>query len=128
MNFFPQSHNYGRSVVRSVDIDCAREDTLSVFIPSARLDAARFDGLTVLALDKQGQEFPIFIPPNYIEGFEMAVGGRFRSQSDRGEPLPRVIYKDRTRSLPDTIIQAECPTGTQKQSDGSCLVISGRYP
>lgn len=135
LDFFPQRSNYGRSVVRNVDVNCAREESLSVFIPAARLDAARFDGLTVLALDNQGQEFPIFIPPNYIEGFEAAVGGRFKSSADLGTSIPRAIYQAPSGTVSRGVIsrpsqqtQAACPTGTQKQPNGTCLVVEGGYP
>jgi len=37
-----------------------------------RLTAARFDGLSLVLLDHSGQDVPIYIPPNYIEGFIQA--------------------------------------------------------
>jgi len=56
-----------------VSTRCAREETLTLHIPEERLDAARFDGMTVLLLDRQDREIPVFIPPNYIEGFRQAA-------------------------------------------------------
>lgn len=63
--------------------DCAREDRLTLFIPEERLEAARFDGLTLIVRDvtvnqRNGQvtvydERPLYIPANYIEGFRMAA-------------------------------------------------------
>lgn len=134
LNFFPARASYGRDVVRSVDVDCAREETMSVFIPAERLEAARFDGLTILALDNKGQEYPIFVPPNYIEGFNLATAGGFAPST--GVPsVPNVVYREPvTRGpvynepAPQTRIEATCPAGTTKQNDGSCLITSGQYP
>ena len=123
MNFFPNDGSRSRSVVSSTSVDCAREDKLRIFIPNARLDAARFDGLTLIALDAQGGETPIYLPPNYIEGFRMAATGRVRAQGYQpdlqnttpqyGTPLPRA-----------SIESAPCPGGTTKQADGTCLQVS----
>jgi hypothetical protein len=74
---------YADAVVVQSQRDCAREDQLSVFIPNDRLEAARFDGLTLILRDvtfdpKTGQttvyeERPLYIPPNYIAGFRLAL-------------------------------------------------------
>lgn len=74
---------YNDAIVVSSQRDCAREDQLTVFIPNDRLDAARFDGLTLILRDvtydpRSGQttvydERPLYIPPNYIEGFRLAL-------------------------------------------------------
>lgn len=129
LNFFPKRSSFSREVVRSVDVDCAREETLSVFIPNERLEAARFDGLTVLALDNKGQEYPIFVPPNYIEGFKLATGDGFASSTG----VPAAVsptYQAPVYQAPvqSTRIEAQCPTGTTKQNDGTCLLTSGTYP
>lgn len=70
------------AVVVSAHRDCAREDQLRLFISQDRLDAARFDGLTLILRDitvdpRTGQitvydERPLYIPPNYIAGFQQA--------------------------------------------------------
>ncbi|MGB6230094.1 MAG: hypothetical protein WBF53_08210, partial [Litorimonas sp.] len=70
------------AVVVGADWDCAREDQLHLFIPDERLEAARFDGLTLILRDvthdpQIGQttvygERPLYVPPNYIEGFLLA--------------------------------------------------------
>lgn len=73
LNFFPQA-GY-RSTTVSVSQRCAREENLSVYIPRDRLDAARYDGLTLLVLDRDGKDIPIYIPPNYIEGFRNTAFG-----------------------------------------------------
>lgn len=124
MSFMPMASAWSRNVVRNVDIQCAREEILTVHISQERLDAARFDGLTVLVLDRTGQEIPVFVPPNYIEGFRQAVNGRV---------TPNVSYQEPNRSAPVTRApvyqdprsygtqQAPCPTGTTQQSDGTCL-------
>ncbi|MGJ8561010.1 MAG: hypothetical protein ACSHX3_12305 [Litorimonas sp.] len=74
---------YNDAIVVSSQRDCAREDQLTVFISHDRLDAARFDGLTLILRDvtydpRSGQttvydERPLYIPPNYIEGFRLAT-------------------------------------------------------
>lgn len=89
LNFFPQGGYRSTSV--SVSQRCAREENLSVYIPRDRLDAARYDGLTILALDRDGKDIPIYIPPNYIEGFRNTVFGASSvsptSQYTPGEPV-----------------------------------------
>ena len=119
MAFMPMASSWTRNVVRNVDVQCAREEMLSIHIPQERLDAARFDGLTVLVLDRQGQEVPVFVPPNYIEGFRQAVSGRV---------TPSVSYQEPRRDAPvyqapqpPAIESAPCPVGTNKQNDGTCL-------
>ena len=124
MGFLPMASSWSRNAVRNVDVQCAREEMLTVHIPQERLDAARFDGLTVLVLDRTGAEIPVFIPPNYIEGFRQAVNGRV---------TPSVSYQEPHRSAPSTpapvyqappsygVEQAPCPAGTTKQNDGTCL-------
>jgi hypothetical protein len=81
---FPGDGHSGAVVVSS-HRDCAREDQLVLFIPNDRLEAARFDGLTLILRDvtydpRTGQttvydERPLYIPPNYIEGFRIATAG-----------------------------------------------------
>jgi hypothetical protein len=112
-------------------VDCAREDKLRVFIPNERLDAARFDGLTLIALDAQGGETPIYIPPNYIEGFQLASAGRIQPQGYQNS-APTQGYAAPNYAAPSygrAIETAPCPSGTTKQSDGTCLQgnVSG-YP
>ena len=125
LNFFPDAGYGGRGVVTSHSVDCAREDKLTVFIPNDRLDAARFDGLTLVALDAQGGEAPIYLPPNYIEGFRLAATGQVRPQGNlsappqQSPPIGTPIFRDRVEPAP-------CPAGTSKQPDGTCLQ-SGSY-
>lgn len=57
------------------DTRCIREEKVTLHIPQERLDAARFDGLTIILLDSAGAEVPVYLPPNYIEGFRQAVLG-----------------------------------------------------
>ena len=122
MNFFPNDGYGGRGVVSSRSVDCAREDKLRVFIPNERLDAARFDGLTLIALDAQGGETPIYLPPNYIEGFRMAATGQVRPQGLQS--APQITPQPYGAPLPRTTIEAApCPSGTSKQADGTCLQI-----
>ena len=140
MDFFPSSSHGGRSIVTSSAIDCAREDKLRVFVSNERLDAARFDGLTLIALDAQGHETPVYIPPNYIEGFRLAASGRIRPQgyqsrgqqsqdySSQNSPSQGYQSQQPYSGVPvqvqppsRRIEAAPCPSGTSKQPDGTCL-------
>ncbi len=135
MSLLPMASSWSRNVVRNVDTQCAREEMLTVHIPQDRLDASRFDGLTVLVLDRTGQEIPVYVPPNYIEGFRQAVSGRVTPDVSyetprQSSPVTREpIYQD---PRPRSIESAPCPVGTTKQSDGTCLqggsTIFGGYP
>lgn len=136
MNFLPMASSWSRNVVRNVDTQCAREEMLTVHIPQERLDAARFDGLTVLVLDRAGEEIPVYVPANYIEGFRQAVNGRTAPSVSYQEPLPSEtvtrgpVYQE---PRPYSIESAPCPVGTTKQDDGTCLqgggaVTYGGYP
>lgn len=72
-DFYPMVGGYTRTDVYT-SYRCVKEETLSVHIPQDRLNAARFDGFTVILLDNAGRDVPVFIPPNYVEGFRIAVG------------------------------------------------------
>ena len=73
LDLFPvMAGTYGRSTVR-VSYQCAREETLSLNIPQDRLDAARFDGFTVYVIDRDRNALPVYVPPNYVEGFRLAT-------------------------------------------------------
>lgn len=127
-NFFPNSGYAGRSVVSSRSVDCAREDKLRIFIPNERLDAARFDGLTLIAFDAQGGEAPIYLPPNYIEGYRLAASGQVRPQGISSVPQYGSTAVSPPVSLPSqTIEAAPCPVGTTKQANGTCLQTSGTF-
>ncbi|NNE58032.1 MAG: hypothetical protein HKN36_08000 [Hellea sp.] len=56
----------------SVDTRCIKEERLTLHIPAERLEAARFDGLSIAILDRNGNDIPLYVPPNYIEGFGQA--------------------------------------------------------
>lgn len=78
-NFFPRDqYGYGSSVV-SASRDCAYEDRVEMFIPLERLEAARFDGLSLVMRDVSlrpdadqvtiyDEQF-LYVPPHYVEGF-----------------------------------------------------------
>ncbi len=124
MGFLPMASAWSRNVVRNVDVQCAREEILTVHIPQERLDAARFDGLTILVLDRAGAEVPVFIPPNYIEGFRQAVNGRVTpsvSYQEPRTPAPVTRAPVYQEPRPFGIEEAPCPAGTAKQNDGTCL-------
>ena len=78
MNFFPSAaiaaNGYARTDVYA-NTRCVKEEKITLHIPQERLDAARFDGLTIIVLDNAGNEVPVYLPPNYIEGFRKAVSG-----------------------------------------------------
>ena len=124
-NFFPTHGNSGRGVVTSHSVDCAREDKLSVFIPTERLEAARFDGLTLIALDAQGGETPIYIPPNYIQGYRLAATGRVQPQGIQQQgftPAPQAQFQQQFQGQQGRAIEpATCPVGTQLHPNGTCL-------
>ncbi len=144
-NFFPNDfrHHSGRNFITSVSTDCTREDLLSAHIPAERLEAARFDGLTVLAIDRQGQELPVFIPANYIEGLRRATSGQFDGQLMRFRGRPPLsmpndpqgadgfgVSRTPLQSVPSNItpngIIASCPSGTIYQPEnGTCLPLRG---
>ncbi len=74
MNFFPSlSRGRSRTDVYT-NYRCVREETVTLHIPQHRIDAARFDGMTVVIIDDNDQDIPIYLPPNYIEGFRQATG------------------------------------------------------
>jgi len=105
---------------RRLSSQCAREEKLSLHIPQERLDAARFDGMTLLVLDRAGEELPVFIPPNYIEGFRQASAGSNigPTYNSPGYPVPTAPTPYRPATPQET---AQCPAGTTLQSDGTCL-------
>lgn len=66
---------------------CVREESVTLHIPQDRLDAARFDGLTLVVIDNAERDIPIYIPPNYIEGFRQAAGHRHVQSQTYGYPV-----------------------------------------
>ena len=135
LDFFPKASSWSRRAVTNVNTQCAREERLTVHIPRDRLDASRFDGLTVLVLDRAGREIPVYIPPNYVEGFRLAKGGGV-SSAPRTYTPPRGSapgYQEpnpypSTLPIPHAPVEtAPCPTGTAKQPDGTCLTTAESY-
>ena len=55
---------------------CAVRESVGVFVPWERVDAARFDGLSLAMEDRDGREVSVWVPPNYIEGFRLATRRR----------------------------------------------------
>ena len=122
LDFFPRDGYGARDVVTSRTVDCAREETLRVFLPAERLDAARFDGLTLIVLDQEGYETPVFIPPNYIEGFRLAATGQIRPQGIRPHATNGTLTHVPQGQVERQIESASCPIGTILQPDGTCLL------
>lgn len=91
-NIMPMQTSYGLSsyVHASGEVHqnfrCVREESVSLHIPQDRLDAARFDGLTLVIIDNAERDIPIYIPPNYIEGFRQAAGHNSVERSTYGYP------------------------------------------
>jgi hypothetical protein len=84
MEFFPMQAGFNRvsSSLVTTNYRCVREETVTLHIPQERLDAARFDGLTLVIVDNADRDVPVYLPPNYIEGFRQAArGGSFSSSS-----------------------------------------------
>jgi len=118
----PMTSLFGRKS-RTVQVQCAREESLTIHIPQERLDAARFDGLTVIVLDRKGHELPVFIPPNYIEGFRQATGRPAINSSGYTSSSPESSIQEQSIQEPQI---AMCPTGTRPLADGSCTTLD--YP
>lgn len=79
MEFFPQLGvpmlgGYSRPHTVVTNYRCVREETVTLHIPQERLDAARFDGMTLVVVDNADRDVPVYLPPNYIEGFRRATG------------------------------------------------------
>jgi len=81
MNFFPMlgtpmlgGYTRPQSTVVT-NYRCVREEMVTLHIPQERLDAARFDGLTLVVVDNAERDVPVYLPPNYIEGFRTAASG-----------------------------------------------------
>ena len=115
---------FGRNS-RNVASHCAREEKLSLHITQDRLDAARFDGMTVIVLDRAGYELPVFIPPNYVEGFRQAVA----PTQSKSSSYSASSYWEKSsypvegieNSAPFYPTESSCPAGSSLQNDGSCL-------
>jgi len=86
---------FGRvnSSVVTTNYRCVREETVTLHIPQERLDAARFDGMTLVIVDNADRDVPIYLPPNYIEGFRQATGRSvgYQSGSQYSGPSTTVV-------------------------------------
>ncbi len=81
-----------------VDQRCVKEERLSLHIPAERLDAARFDGLSLALLDNYGNDIPVYIPPNYIEGFVTANPYMRRNTHYPSRPYSGPVYNGYPKS------------------------------
>lgn len=90
LDFFPMLGGYTRASSTVVtNYRCVREETVTLHIPQERLDAARFDGMTLVIVDNADRDIPVYLPPNYIEGFrQAAASGSFNSQTTVVTPQP----------------------------------------
>ncbi len=101
LNFFPMLNGYTQissSVI--TNYRCVREESVSLHIPQERLDAARFDGMTIIIVDNADRDVPVYLPPNYIEGFRQAVGSGSYSSSSSRLVTPPAAYQDPVYSQP----------------------------
>ena len=74
---------------------CIKEERITLHIPADRLQAARFDGLSIALLDQHGNDIPLYIPPNYIEGFSKAnpyMNSGYSGYSNYPQPAPYSGY------------------------------------
>ena len=74
LRYYPRDNYYGggyRDV--TVRYKCDRQETLRVFIPRDRLDAAEQNGLLLYLRPKAGREEVLALPTNYITGFKLAA-------------------------------------------------------
>jgi len=95
----PRSRRYysgGTQTDRYEQTGCIKEERITLHISAERLEAARFDGLSIALLDQNGDDIPLYIPPNYIEGFSKANPylGHYRSG------IPQVTPDQTPRSSP----------------------------
>ena len=106
---------------------CAREEALSLHISRDHLEAARYEGLTVFVIDRLGQDIPVYIPPNYIEGFTSTAFGPSRSYQEPKSYQEPPTYQDPSFQQPngplpqDPSLQPRIygdPSGGYPQSDG----------
>lgn len=104
MEFFPMQAGFNRvsSSVVTTNYRCVREETVTLHIPQERLDAARFDGLTLVVVDNNDRDVPVYLPPNYIEGFRQAAGrGSYSAPSSSTTIVtPQPSYSSGTYSGP----------------------------
>ena len=127
LNFFPQGFlQFGTSgySTRTVSVShkCARDENLSLHIPRERLEAARYEGLTVFVIDRLGQDIPVFIPPNYIEGFVTTAFGKPQSyQQPQGSQQP-------TYQQPSVIVPQNPSSQPRIYGDPNGVSPSGGYP
>lgn len=116
-NFYPMVGGYTRTDVY-VNARCVKEETLIVHIPQERLDAARFDGFAVILLDRDGREMPVFVPPNYVEGFRKATGRSGLTKRSAWDTAPaRPLH-----------VTPQTQRHTHERTQGTTLPPSSREP
>jgi len=84
---------------------CDRQESLRVFIPRERLDAAAHSGLRLYFRPKAGREEVLVLPANYISGFKLAAyspegkhltipgnPARLSDKPQRPDPQKPIIY------------------------------------
>ncbi|MEP6342054.1 MAG: hypothetical protein ABJ275_01965 [Maricaulaceae bacterium] len=132
LNFFPQGFlQFGTSgySTRTVSVShkCARDENLSLHIPRERLEAARYEGLTVFVIDRLGQDVPVYIPPNYIEGFVTTAFGNPQSyQQPQG--ASQSTYQAPTYQQPRVTVPQSPSSQPRVYGDPNGVTSSGGYP
>ena len=110
MEFFPRLGGYTHvSNTIVTNYRCVREESVTLHIPQERLDAARFDGMTLVIVDNADQDIPIYLPPNYIEGFRQASGHSSYIAPSSAVISPPTAYQspDYNTQMPDAPIYSE---------------------
>lgn len=101
MEFFPMLGGYTRARTTVVtNYRCVREESVTLHIPQDRLDAARFDGMTLIIVDNADRDVPIYLPPNYIEGFRQAAGRNTAAVVTPQPSYTQPTYSEPTYSQP----------------------------
>ena len=73
-NYYPGDPYYDEGYRDiSVSYRCVREESLRIFIPIDRLNIAEQRGLVLYLRPQTGREEALFLPSNYITGFNMAA-------------------------------------------------------
>lgn len=111
LNFFPAlggyQHRQNSYAAVQTDYRCVREESVTLHIPQERLDAARFDGMTLVLVDNADRDVAVYIPPNYIEGFRQAArrngsGGNYYAPNNSYGNSHAPQYQPQTAPLTST--------------------------
>jgi len=76
-------------------MQCVKEERLTLHIPAERLAAAKFDGLSIALLGRDSEDIPLYLPPNYVEGFLIAnpYMRSAHTYHSSAQPVPAPVYR-----------------------------------